>query len=224
MASVRTRRRKDGSEYYAVLYRLNGTQSSYSFEDFPNAVRFRDLINKFGAHNALATLGDGSSASPTVEEWIDNYIRHLSGVQPDTVARYRAYLRNDIAPVLGNIPLTALNHDHIAKWINDMHQPGDDGRQASAKTIANKHGFLAGALNAAIPKHIAANPCDGIRLPRGEARKPLYLTPAQFDRLLNAVTEPWRPLVEFLAAWVRDSSESVARASRWSGRCGCADG
>lgn len=85
--------------------------------------------------------------------------------------KYRAYLNNDIGPALGGIPLTALTRDHVAKWVNTMTQPDKDGRQPSAKTIANKHGFLAGALNAAIPKYIAANPCDGIRLPRGESRE-----------------------------------------------------
>ena len=48
MASLRTRRRKDDSVYFAVLYRLNGTQTSTSFEDFAAAARFRELVTKFG--------------------------------------------------------------------------------------------------------------------------------------------------------------------------------
>ncbi|HEY6575769.1 MAG TPA: hypothetical protein VI029_12735, partial [Mycobacterium sp.] len=38
MASLRTRTRKDGTEYYAVLYRLRGKQTSTSF-DLPYVVR-----------------------------------------------------------------------------------------------------------------------------------------------------------------------------------------
>ena len=40
---------------------------------------------------------------------------------------------------------------------------------ASGKTIANKHGFLSSALNAAVKAgHIGANPAVGQRLPRTE--------------------------------------------------------
>ena len=200
MASLRNRQRKDGTEYYAVLYRLNGKQSSLSFNDFGSASRFCDLANKFGPQNALATLNDASPISQTVEEWISHYIDHLTGIQPDTITKYRAYLRNDIAPVLGGIPVTTLNRDHVAKWVNTMYEPDDDGTRVSAKTVANKHGFLAAALGAAVPKHIAGNPCTGIRLPRGESEEMIFLTEEQFSKLLAAVTPPWRPLVEFLVA------------------------
>ncbi len=44
MASLRTRGRKDGSTYYAVLYRRDGRQPSTSFEDLTSAAKFRDLV------------------------------------------------------------------------------------------------------------------------------------------------------------------------------------
>ena len=198
MASLRTRIRKDGTQYYAVLYRHDGKQSSLSFDDYLTASRFCGQINKFGVQNALAALKDADLTSRTVEQWITHYLDHLTGIEPETVTKYRAYLRNDIGPFLGDIPLAALSSDHVKLWLKDMAEPDEDGWQPSAKTIRNKHGLLAGALNAAVPKHIAANPCEGIRLPRWIRRETLFLTPEQFDRLLRSVTEPWRPLVEFL--------------------------
>ena len=48
MASLRARKRKDGSEYFAVLYRLQGKQTSTSFDDFESALRFWELATKFG--------------------------------------------------------------------------------------------------------------------------------------------------------------------------------
>jgi hypothetical protein len=36
---------------------------------------------------------------------------------------------------------------------------------ASGKTIGNTFGFVSGCLNAAVPKHIPANPAGGVRLP-----------------------------------------------------------
>ena len=200
MASLRARHRKDGTTYYAVLYRHGGRQSSYSFEDFAEASKFCGLVDKFGPDNALSTLKDTSSAATTVQEWVEHYINHLTGVEPETVGRYRAYLRNDIGPFLGEIRLGSLTSDHVRLWLNNMGESDMDGWQPSAKTIRNKHGFLAGALNSAVPQHVAKNPCDGIRLPRWTRPEIVFLNPEQFDRLLSAVTEPWRPLVEFLVA------------------------
>ena len=43
---------------------------------------------------------------------------------------------------------------------------GRRGTGHSPKTLRNKYGFLSGALGAAVPKLIPANPCAGRRLPR----------------------------------------------------------
>ena len=44
MASLRSRTRKDASPYTAVLSRLDGRQTSTSFEDIASATKFRDLV------------------------------------------------------------------------------------------------------------------------------------------------------------------------------------
>ncbi|MGA7049718.1 MAG: site-specific integrase, partial [Mycobacterium sp.] len=79
----------------------------------------------------------------------------------------------------------------MAAWLNSL--PG------SAKTAANKHGFLAGALNAALRAgHLSANPCDGNRMRRDAPSEMVFLTHEEFALLYSCVTEHWRPLVEFL--------------------------
>ena len=55
MASLRAGTRKDGSTYVQVLYRVDGKQSSTSFEDMASAVKFQMLARKFGPAKA-ATL------------------------------------------------------------------------------------------------------------------------------------------------------------------------
>jgi integrase len=83
-----------------------------------------------------------------------------------------------------------------------MQVPNEDGWVPSAKTITNKHGFLAGALNAAVTAgHIPANPCTGMGMPRDDdPREMVFLTREQFTHLLSHVTEYWQPMVEFLVA------------------------
>jgi hypothetical protein len=53
MASLRAGTRKDGSTYVQVLYRLDGKQSSTSFEDLASAEKFKKLIDRFGPAKAL---------------------------------------------------------------------------------------------------------------------------------------------------------------------------
>jgi integrase len=203
MASLRTRTRADGTQHYAVLYRLQGKQTSTTFYDFEAASKFCDLATKFGPENALATLKvDSTLATLTVEQWLNHHVEHLTGVDPNTVAKYRAYIRNDLSEPLGSLPLAALTRDHIVRWIKGMQKTKANGKVPGAKTIGNKHGFLAGALNGAVNAgHITANPCVGIGLPRDDdPREMVCLTSEQFQHLLSHVTEPWRPMVEFMVA------------------------
>lgn len=204
MASVRERVRADGTKYYAVLYRLKGKQTSTSFQAFDEAHRFAELANKFGTENALATLAEDESvlSAVTVGQFLTHHIDHLTGVDKNTADRYRAYVRNDIAEPFGALPITALSADHLRAWVNGLREPHEDtGKVTSAKTVRNKFMFVAGALNAAVPKYISANPAHGIRLPvDDDPAEMVFLTHEQFAHLLASVTEYWRPLVEFLVA------------------------
>jgi integrase len=199
MATIRARKRKDGTVYTSVLYRADGTQSSISFDDPADAVWLRDLINRVGPAKALEIARRRDGAHPdamTVAEWLNHHIDHLTGVTKSTRWDYRSYVRNDIAEPLGAIPLAVLTSDDIARWVQDM---ADDG--AAGKTIANKHGFLSAALNAAVKAgRIPANPAAGARLPSTERGEIVFLSRQQYATLLANVTEYWRPLVEFLVA------------------------
>jgi integrase len=204
MATLRVRKRKDGSTYTAVLYRLAGKQSSVSFNDHGEAVAFCSLANQTTPAKALevwrATQGV-ALADWTVAAWVAHYIDHKN-ISAGTLTKYRQYLRNDIASTIGALPLAALGRDDVARWIRRLRDRGNSG-----KTIANKHGFLYAALHAAVRDgKIGANPCEDQELPETLQREMVCLTPEQFAGLLAAVSEYWQPFVEFL----------VASGCRWS--------
>jgi integrase len=117
-------------------------------------------------------------------------------VERKTLTEYRRYVRNDIGPVFGALPLGKLTRFDVAAWVNAMAEAG-----AKTGTMQNKHGFLSGALKQAVKDgHLIANPCDGVKLPRTEERETVFLTRDEFQILKAAVTKHYRPLVEFLVA------------------------
>jgi integrase len=196
MASLRVRQRKDGSTYTSVLYVLEGKQTSSSFNDHREAVDFQQLLNRVGPAKAIEVwrIERPTEYGYTVASWCRHHVDHLTGANDATKAKYRAYIANDIEPSnIGSLPLKALMNDDVARWLIDL--------GGSAKTKANKHGFLSGALGAAVRKHqLAANVCDGNRLPRDEAREMVFLAHEEFALLHSCVGEYWQPLVEFLVA------------------------
>jgi integrase len=196
MASLRRRTRADGTAFWSVLYRLDGKQRSTSFEDFESANGFKKLADKFGPEKALLSLqADPTLDTVTVAEWLQHYIEHLTGLKKSTLYDYNSYLRNDIGPALGALPLQSLTRVDVARWVNSMAEKGSSG-----KTISNKHGFLSAGLGAAVPVHIPFNPAAGQKLPDTVRQEMVALTPQDFAMLLEAVPEYWRPLVEFLVA------------------------
>ena len=109
----------------------------------------------------------------TVTEWLHSHIDNLTGVQPATLARYRTYVTRGIDPVFGSMPVSALTETTIARWVKQL--------GGSGKTISNKHGFLSGALNAAVRAEvIASNPCQGRRLPHTRVVETVFFTPPEF--------------------------------------------
>jgi len=84
MASLRCGTRSDGSTYVQVPYRLDGKQSSTSFEDLASAAKFQKLVEKFGPAKAQETLGtDPEFTAMTVREWVEHRIEHLTGLTYD---------------------------------------------------------------------------------------------------------------------------------------------
>jgi integrase len=200
-ASIRERPRSDGTTGYSVLYLLDEGQTSVTFDDRPSAEAFQAAVKAYGPEKAMDMWGIARTVRApakelTVTKWVKHHIDQLTGIQPATRAKYRAYLDNDITPHLGDIPLHLLSRDDLTAWVQVL----DEGA-ASGKTIKNKANFLSGCLNHANAEgHITRNPFTGIRLPEWKRREKTYLTHDEFALLLESVTEYWRPLVRYLVA------------------------
>ena len=205
MASIRTRVRKDGTSSHSVLFVVDGgRQTSVTFDDHETAEKFRALAEAVGGARAMAAWGIADvpkslarNLGPTLPAWLTAHIDQLTGVEQKTIDDYRRYVRRDLTPFFGDLPLAALTSDDVGRWVKHL-----ESIKNSPKTIANKHGFLSSALSKAVPAHIPSNPAAGRRLPRGtgDDDEMRMLTKSEFAALLAATTEYWRPLMEFLVA------------------------
>ncbi len=122
MVSLQNMTRKNGTAYVQVLYRLNGKQTSTSFDDAASAEKFRDLVDAVGHVQGLASVAaDPALSTMTVEQWVAHYIEHRTALAKSTLADYHSYAKRDINPTLGPIPLKALSRDDCrhtcASWL-----------------------------------------------------------------------------------------------------------
>jgi hypothetical protein len=192
MASMRPRTRKDGSTFWEVLFRHDGRQRSLSFETADHAGKFKELVGLVGPGKALAAYDlapaprAANGSGVTVAEWVEHHIEHLIGCEQKTIDEYRRFLKRDIAPGLGPIPLMSLTGEHLARWVQELKAKGNSG-----KTIRNKHGFVSSALNAAVKSgHIAVNPAAGQRLPRTERKEMVFLSKEEWPRIQQSPSAP----------------------------------
>jgi integrase len=195
----------DGTRKWQVRYRIGGRQSSLTLGDEQEAYDFAALVDAVGpqraldAHHVDTERIRGANNGMTVDKWLGIHIDGLTGVKQYTLDKYREYRANDF-PALGPMPLAALTEADIAEWVRWL-----EAKKNKPKTIKNKHGFLSGALGKAIPKHLATNPAAGTRLPRhtgtgdeSDTDDMRMLTTTEFDALLAATSEYWRPMVLFM--------------------------
>ena len=212
MASIRVRTRRGGSQSWAVLYVIDGRQTSVTFDTEADAQKFRTLVDTVGPRRAMDAWGIADTPKapprrgPTLVDWVRAHVDQLTGVGQKSLDDYARYIRVDIEPHFAELPLAELREEDIAAWVRWLQSRGN-----RSKTIRNKHGFLSSALARAVPEHLAANPAAGRRLPRDtDPDEMRMLTRAEFDRLLDATTEHWRPLIEFLVVSGCRWGEAVA--------------
>jgi integrase len=158
----------DGTHSWKVGYRLAGRQSSltfYSATGKAEAIKFCKTIDSIGVERALALLGETNDAGPgdgvpTLDEWAERHIYMPTGVEDGTRDDYRKLYARTWSPIFGKMPVTLVNHDAVARAVNEL----SDGR--ADKSIANAHDLLASMMNAAVRDDlIDKSPCASTRLP-----------------------------------------------------------
>lgn len=221
MASIRERRRADGSPYFSVLWRDadNGKQTSYSLDSKEESERFKRMVESNG--NSLTAvqriLEKVVIGGPTVAENMERHIDMLTRAGPDQIKRYRNAMKNYFGGRLGKLPVSAVGHEDVVLWVKYMQAQKYKGKLLSAKTIANHHGLLSASMETAIRlRRRADNPCKGVQLPRdGSIKEKMhFMTAAESLAVVQAHPARYQPLMAFL----RGSGARFGEATALYGR------
>ncbi|AXQ63900.1 tyrosine integrase [Gordonia phage Horus] len=208
MASLYTRVRSDGTEFYKVQWRHEGRQRALTFDSLTAAERHRLNVEKFGHERAMTILGvvETHRNETTLTQAAEHHIDALIGVEPGTIKRYKAIVARDFASI-GPLPLSEITEPVIAAWIREL-----EGRGNSGKTIANKHGLLSAVLGRAVRESkLVQNPCEHTRLPRKDPlEEPVFLSRDEWDALYEAMPAQWQPLTQWLVTTGMRFSEATA--------------
>jgi integrase len=213
MASVLPRRMADGRVSWRVQFRVGPAMRSKSFEHEAGARQFGQLIDRVGAAAALAVWEARQSASagtPTLREWIDEYLEpssgRLTGIEKGTRAGYRSIADRSLIPILGDIPIDVITKADVGRWVawqeGQMSARRTNGKAVaiSPKTVKNYHALLSSILAAAVDANLRTdNPAFRTRLTRGRKREGVFLSRQEFATLVNFIPAYYVPLVQFLA-------------------------
>lgn len=197
MASIQSRRTSSGAVRWRVRYRHDGAQRVQTFASETAAKRWATLLDALGPGPAVDALAQEAVADvPTVAELLADHIDHLTGITEGTRSDYRRIAQRHIVPHLGAVPVTLIDRQAGARWVNTL-----AGSGLAGKTVRNVHSLLSAALtDAARDKVIGENPVKGLRLPATVASAEMvFLTWEEYQRLLALVPAQWQPLVGVLA-------------------------
>jgi integrase len=198
MASIRTRTRKDGSEYHTLTWREDNQQRAHSFDTMREAETWKRLLDANGQSmtKAVDVYEAAQEEGPTVAEAMSDHIDQLVGTTPYTVKRYRDAVRLHFSGTFGQMKIKAVTHDHIIEWIKWM-----QGRNKGPKTIALQHGLLSATMETAERKGlITRNPCKGVRLPKktrvGDDGDDITMD--DYKAIRDRMDPHFRPFIDFL--------------------------
>lgn len=184
--------------------------TSETFDSKREADQFAKWLDALGPQGALDQLyaAEQQRAVPTVDVVAADHIRLLTGVTEGTRLNYERLWARTWGKHLGHIQANRVTADDVRAAVNAL------AVTYSRKSLENQRGLLVSVLDRAIELgHLHKNPAKGIALPKaGEtaATEMRVLTWEEFDAIVAAVPEHYRPLVNFLGATGARWGEAIA--------------
>jgi integrase len=122
-----------------------------------------------------------------------DYLDNVVGLRPSTIERDRGYFTRYLVPAFGSTPLARIDRAMVQTWIGEL-----SSRLAPA-TVQKAGQTLHKIMGEAVAqRYIIENPAANIRYPKAARSKRLVLSPAEIERLTEAMDPQYQALVPFL--------------------------
>jgi integrase len=121
------------------------------------------------------------------EQWLTTRV-----VAPATAQKDASHWKNHVEPEFGGWPMGSITRPHLRRWVKAMID-----QRVGVWTIQAAVSALSAIMHAAVEDGlIPANPVSGLRLPRVDAKPVFYWTKEQAARIIAAVPEDYRLMVD----------------------------
>jgi len=183
MGFSRKRLGRDGKPRYTAYYLdIRGQQRS------AGTFRNRKASDKaWQDEEAKVRAGKRGSASRgrqtfevyVLEKWLPHHL-----LEPGVRSNYASHIRNHLLPFFGPIRMSDITPEQVRKWVTWMKDKG-----ASAQTIKYSKGSVLNAIftTALADELVTIHPSHGVKTPATPGKPRRIITPAQFDRLYQAL-------------------------------------
>jgi integrase len=149
---------------------------------------------------------DPAAGRMPLATFFERYLASAVHLRPKTRETYASIAKIHIVPQLGWRPIAQISRLDVETWLAGLIQAG-----ASPARAAGAHRVLRLVLAAAERGDlIARNPARGVKPPKAQLREMRFLSPAEIDRVAEAVPEPYRALIYLLAYSGMRIGEAIA--------------
>ncbi|MEZ0579104.1 tyrosine-type recombinase/integrase [Nocardioides sp. MH1] len=192
MAWVLERTGADGTRYMGVYRDTDGRKrSAGSFTTRRDAQR---AANREEQKVLAGTWHDSSHGEITFRAYVETEWLPNKHIEASTRAAYISYLNKHFYPYLGDRRLNRISPSLVQDWVAHARDQG-----LSPRSIRKYHVMLSSIFARAVKDRVLVyNPCDHTELPKVITRKTRTLTPDEYTRLLAAIPDQHRLMVETL--------------------------
>lgn len=159
-------------------------------QGFGRKVDAQRWLNKQVSDHVTGTWTDPNLSGQTFGVLAERWFATKATRAPKTVAGYRSLLDVVVLPQWGDVPLREVTFEGLQTSVSGLSVNGSTrfhGKGLSASRVIQAHQVVSQVLKYVVKaKHLAANPADGIELPRKHEIDQRYLTHEQLHRLAVA--------------------------------------
>ena len=159
----------------------------------------KELIVKL--HDCIEMYRDADlteDSNMTLGEWLDRWINEyiIFTIRESTLDSYKAMIKNQIKPYLGDRPLSALTTQELQKFYNTVKKKGRvkpdkrHGTELADSMVRGIHMMLHEALDMAVRlRLIVKNPTVGTTIPKNNYPPKQILNDEQLDRFMKRIRQ-----------------------------------